>query len=95
MILSEGDTIRASQLSLSFRAAPEAPSAADGLNPWAAIDLSGSLADATKRVVAEVEHRKIEQALKEADGNRLRAAELLHVSQKAFLTKLKEHGLDV
>ena len=61
----------------------------------AAIDLSGSLADATKRVVAEVEHRKIEQALKEADGNRLRAAELLHVSQKAFLTKLKEHGLDV
>jgi DNA-binding NtrC family response regulator len=94
VILSDGDTIRASQLSLSFRTVPDAPAAADELNSWAAIDLSGTLADATKRVVAKVEHRKIEQALKEADGNRLRAAELLQVSQKAFLTKLKEHGLD-
>ena len=30
----------------------------------------------------------------EADGNRLRAAELLQVSQKIFLAKLKEHGLE-
>jgi DNA-binding NtrC family response regulator len=94
VILSDGDTIRASQLSLSFRAAPDAPGAGEELNPWRAIDLSGSLADATRRVVAEVERRKIEQALKEADGNRLRAAELLQVSQKAFLLKLKEHGLE-
>ena len=67
----------------------------DEVNPWAAIDLSGSLADATRRVVAEVERRKIEQALKEADGNRLRAAELLQISQKVFLAKLKEHGLEI
>ena len=44
--------------------------------------------------MAEVERRKIEQALKEAGGNRLRAAELLQISQKAFLAKLKEHGLE-
>jgi two-component system response regulator AtoC len=94
VILSDGDTIRASQLSLSFRAAPGAPGVVDDPNPWAAIDLSGSLSDATKRVVAEVERRKIEQALKEADGHRLRAAELLQISQKAFLIKLKEHGLE-
>jgi len=94
VILADSDTIRASQLSLSFRAAPGAPGTADDANPWAAIDLSGSLADATRRVVADVERRKIEQALKEADGNRLRAAELLQVSQKAFLAKLKEHGLE-
>jgi DNA-binding NtrC family response regulator len=94
VILSDGDTIRASQLSLSFRAALEASGVADEANPWAAIDLSGSLAEATRRIVADVEHRKIEQALKEADGNRLRAAELLQVSQKAFLAKLKEHGLE-
>jgi DNA-binding NtrC family response regulator len=94
VILSDGDTIRASQLSLTFRAAPGAVGVVDELNPWAAIDLSGSLADATKRIVADVEHRKIEQALKEADGNRLRAAELLQVSQKTFLAKLKEHGLE-
>ena len=67
VILSDSDTIRASQLSLSFRAAPGAPGTADEVNPWAAIDLSGSLADATRRVVAEVERRKIEQALKEAE----------------------------
>src|SRR5258705_146822 len=66
----------------------------DDENPWAAIDLSGSLADATKRAVAEVERRKIDQALREADGNRLRAAELLQISQKVFLSKLKEHGLE-
>ena len=94
VILSEGDTIRASQLSLTFRAAPSAAGAAEEPNPWGAIDLSGSLAEATKRIVADVERRKIEQALKEADGNRLRAAELLQISQKAFLSKLKEHGLE-
>jgi DNA-binding NtrC family response regulator len=95
VILSDADTIRASQLSLSFRAAPgDAAGVGDGENPWAAIDLSGSLADATKRAVAEVERRKIDQALREADGNRLRAAELLQISQKAFLSKLKEHGLE-
>ena len=94
VILSDSDTIRASQLSLSVRAAPGAPGTVDEANPWAAIDLSGSLTDATRRVVAEVERRKIEQALKEADGNRLRAAELLQISQKVFLTKLKEHGLE-
>ena len=70
------------------------PISADELNPWAAIDLSGSLADATRRIVADVERMKIEQALKEADGNRLRAAELLQVSQKVFLTKSREHGLE-
>jgi DNA-binding NtrC family response regulator len=94
VILSDGDTIRASQLSLSFRPAPGVVDAAEQANPWAAIDLSGSLAAATKRIVAEIERSKIAQALKEADGNRLRAAELLQVSQKAFLTKLKEHGLE-
>ena len=94
VILADSDTIRASQLSLSFRAAPGAPGTPDEVNPWAAIDLSGSLPEVTRRVVAEVERRKIEQALKEAEGNRLRAAELLQISQKAFLSKLKEHGLE-
>jgi DNA-binding NtrC family response regulator len=95
VILADGDTIRASQLSLSFQAAPAgAPAPSDDPGPWAQIDLSGSLADATRRVVAEVERRKIEQVLKEADGNRIRAAELLQISQKAFLSKIREHGLE-
>ena len=94
VILTEGDTILPRHLNLSFRAAPPIATAdADG-GPWAQIDLSGSLADATRRVVAEVERRKIEQALREAAGNRGRAAELLQVSYKTFLAKLKDYGFD-
>jgi DNA-binding NtrC family response regulator len=81
-------------LNLSFHAGPIAPATDDDDGPWSKIDLSGSLTEATKRVVAEVERRKIEQALKGAAGNKGRAAELLQVSYKAFTAKLKEHGLE-
>src|SRR5262249_46491729 len=96
VILTEGETIHARHLSLSFREAPSpaVPSAEEPPGPWSQIDLSGSLADATRRVVTEVERRKIEQALKDAAGNRNRAAELLQVTFKTFLMKLKEHGLE-
>jgi DNA-binding NtrC family response regulator len=90
VILTEGDTIHARHLSLSFR--DSAPPADD--SPWARLDLSGSLAVATARVVAEVERRKIEQALTEAGGNRAKAAEALQVGFKTFTSKLREHGLD-
>jgi DNA-binding NtrC family response regulator len=92
VILTEGDTIHARHLSLSFRGAAAAP-AGEG-SPWDAIDLSGSLAAATARVVKEVERRKIETALSEAGGDRGRAAEALQLGFKAFATKLREHGLD-
>jgi len=91
VILTEGDTIHARHLSLSFR--DPAPAAADA-SPWAHIDLSGTMAAATTRVVAEVERRKIEQALAEAGGNRAKAAEVLQLGFKAFTSKLREHGLD-
>src|SRR5437588_652031 len=95
VILTEGDTIHARHLSLSFREAPLQPSApGDDGTPWSKIDLTGTLADATRRVMSEVERRKLEQSLKEAAGNRNRAADLLQVSYKTFLAKLKEHGLD-
>ena len=95
VILTEGDTIQPHHLHLSFRDSPSAAAARDGDNdPWSTIDYSGSLGDVTKRAVAEVEKRKIEQVLKEASGNRGRAAELLRVSYKALLGKLKEHGIE-
>jgi transcriptional regulator with GAF, ATPase, and Fis domain len=94
VILTDGDTIHARHLNLSFGAAAPAPSD-DTPSPWTQIDLSGTLADATKRIVAEVEKRKIQQALQEANGSAGRAAEILQVSYKAFTTKLHEHGLDV
>jgi transcriptional regulator with PAS, ATPase and Fis domain len=91
VILTEGDTIHARHLSLTSKQPPPPP-ADDG--PWSQIDLSGTLAGATQRIVAEVERRKIEQALKDAAGNRARAAEVLQVGFKAFAAKLREYGLD-
>ena len=90
-ILTEGDTIHARHLSLSFRAA--SPVAADD-DAWSRLDLSGTLADATRRGVGEIERRKIQQALHEAGGNRGRAAEVLQVSYKTLMAKIKECGLE-
>jgi transcriptional regulator with GAF, ATPase, and Fis domain len=95
VILTEGDTIHPHHLQLSFRSSPAVPAAASGASsPWTQIDLSGSLADATRRVVSEVERRKIDQALREAGGNPGLAAERLQISYKALLVKIKEHRLD-
>ena len=92
VILTVGDTIHAHNLNLSFREAPHPPFDSDE-SPWSKIDLSGSLADASRRVIAEVERRKIEKALKEAGGDVGRAAEMLQVSFKALLAKLKDYGI--
>jgi DNA-binding NtrC family response regulator len=65
---------------------PEPPS------PWTAFDLSGTLADVLKRAQTEVEKRKIEQAMKEAGGDKGRAADLLALPYKGLLAKMKEYG---
>jgi DNA-binding NtrC family response regulator len=91
VILADGDTILARHLNLSFVAdvhSEEPPS------PWEQFDLSGSLADVTRRATAEVERLKIRETLKEADTNKGRAAELLQISYKALIAKLKEHGIE-
>jgi two-component system response regulator HydG len=92
VILTEGDTIHARHLNLSSHQTQPPAVAAD--NPWAQIDLSGSMTDASRRILAEVERRKIDLALKEAAGNRNRAAELLQVSYKTFVAKLTEYGVE-
>ncbi len=91
VILTEGDTIHARHLSLTSK--QPAPAAVDD-SPWSQIDLSGTLAGVTQRIVGEVERRKIEHALKEAAGNRAKAAEMLQVGFKAFTAKLREYGLE-
>ena len=93
-ILTEGDTIHPRHLNLSFRTPITAAPVQDDAGPWSKIDLSGTLSEASRRVLAEVERRKIEQALKEAAGNRGRAAEILQVSYKTLVSKLKDYGLD-
>ncbi len=92
VILTEGDTIHARHLNLSSRQAQASAVATD--DPWAQIDLSGSMTDASRRILAEVERRKIVRALEEAAGNRNRAAELLQVSYKTFMAKLSEYALE-
>jgi len=56
--------------------------------------MNGSLSDVTRRAVAGVEKLKIEEVLKEAEGNKGRAAELLQISYKSLTAKLKEHHIE-
>src|SRR6266849_2506750 len=56
-------------------------------------DASGTLSEATDRVVQIVERRKIAEALAAQDGNKTRAAETLGVSYKTLLTKIKDYSL--
>jgi DNA-binding NtrC family response regulator len=91
VILTEGETIHPRHLNLSFLlpAEPEPPA-----SPWEQIDLSGTLPEVTRRIVAEAEKRKIEEVLREADNNKGRAAELLGITYKMLLLKLKEHRIE-
>jgi DNA-binding NtrC family response regulator len=91
VILTDGDTIHARHLNLTWQERP-AP-ASDEDNPWSKIDLSGSMADASRRVLVEVERRKIVQALKEASGNPGLAAEILQLSFKTLQAKLKDYAI--
>jgi DNA-binding NtrC family response regulator len=91
VILADGDSILPRHLNLSFAEPPPAEAAP---GPWEQIDLSGSLSEVTRRVTAEVEKVKIQQALREGDDNKGRAAELLQVSYKTLLAKLKEHRIE-
>jgi DNA-binding NtrC family response regulator len=104
VILCDGDTIHSRHLNLSFRAptdpafpeaAPSAPAAAarPGAASLAQIDLSGTLNEAVRRVTAVVERMKLEEALRNARGNKERAAEALQVSYKSLLQKQREHGV--
>jgi DNA-binding NtrC family response regulator len=90
VILCEGDTIHARHLNLSFRQ-PEAP--VPPPSPWEAIDLSGTLTDVLRRVSAEAERRKVALALREAGGDRARAAAALHVPLRMLSGRMKELGI--
>jgi DNA-binding NtrC family response regulator len=91
VILADGDTILPRHLNLSFvQTSPET----EPVNPWAHVDMTGSLTEVTKRVTVEVERLKIEETLREAEGNKGRAAELLQVSYKSLVSKLREYRME-
>jgi DNA-binding NtrC family response regulator len=84
-ILSDGSELEPRDLGLASDV--DADASVLGMN------LTGSLAEATERVVRMVERQKIVEALTAHDGNKTRAAEALGVSYKTLLTKIKEYNL--
>ena len=58
-----------------------------------AIDLTGTLSDATERVMRVVERMKIEDALRRS-ASRNEAAEALGIAPRTLATKMKELGLE-
>jgi DNA-binding NtrC family response regulator len=92
VILTEGDTIHARHLNLSVQA--PAASAAEAAGAWDHVDFSGTLGEVTRRVVSEVERRKIAAVLEQVGGDRAQAADALQVGYKTLIAKLKEYGLE-
>ena len=85
VILADGEILLPRHLSLT-----PVPRGGSSIDPWERIDLHGGLAEATARVVGEVERRKVQQALNDAGGDRGRAADLLQINFKALEAKLRE-----
>ena len=90
-ILADSLALEAPDLALG--SPPRAPAAAGEPDSFAAVDLSGTLSEAAERAVRAVERRKIAAALRDAEGNKTRAAEALCVSYKTLLTKIKDYQL--
>jgi two-component system response regulator AtoC len=84
VVLADGPVIREEDLPDAVRAPPPpAPAAADGPD--------GSLS--VKRGTRALEERLIRAALERTGGNRTRAAELLELSYRALLYKIKDYGI--
>jgi DNA-binding NtrC family response regulator len=58
------------------------------------LPMNGTLEDTTKEALRLAETQRIRRALQETRGNKSRAAELLNVSYKTLLTKIKDYGIE-
>jgi two-component system response regulator AtoC len=88
-LLAEGALVLPEHLPERLWQAPRAASAPGPSTP-APAETGYSL----KRAIDLVERRFIRAALRKTRGNRTRAAELLEISHRALLYKLKEYGID-
>jgi DNA-binding NtrC family response regulator len=91
VILCDGDVIHPRHLNLSFPQGSVAT--APAASPWDQMDLSGTLNEAVGRAVAEVEKRKIEQAIRDSGDNRQRAADALQITYKTLVQKLRDYDI--
>lgn len=88
VILADGDTLLPRHLNLPL------PASAAVRDPWESIDLSGSLDEATARVTAEVERRKIREALEHTHQDPSRAADLLKIDYRTLTAKIRILRID-
>jgi two-component system response regulator HydG len=88
VILSDGKIIRAADLNFAFQARRRTDDFVQFL------DLSGSLTDVSGRASRAAEKVKIKQALDLSNWNKTQAAEMLAVSYKTLLNKVKEYELE-
>lgn len=86
VVLSNGDKITDSELPASIRE-PK------GVMPTSSESLSSDELSVKKRS-AQLEKHLISRALTVTEGNRTRAAELLDLSYRALLYKIRDYGLD-
>ncbi|HYG67753.1 MAG TPA: sigma 54-interacting transcriptional regulator, partial [Anaeromyxobacteraceae bacterium] len=86
VVLADGPVIREQDLPSAVREAPTADALAAPSLPE-----DGTLS--LKRASHALEARLIRAALERTGGNRTRAAELLEISYRGLLYKIKEHGL--
>ena len=93
VILAEGDTIHAQHLNLGAAELGRAAQPATPRDPWEDIDLSGSLPEASRRVLIEVERRKIRQALDDARWDHTRAASALQIPSRLLLARIRDFKL--
>jgi two-component system response regulator AtoC len=83
VVLADGAVVREEDLPDAVRAA--------AVPPAAALEPDGTLS--VKRATRALEERLIRAALERTGGNRTRAAELLELSYRALLYKIKDYGI--
>jgi DNA-binding NtrC family response regulator len=86
-ILADTDVLTPADLNLFQNPKSEIQNAND-------FDLSGTLSEVSERAARTVESRKIAETLEKCGGNKTRAAEMLAVSYKTLLTKVKDYELE-
>ncbi len=95
VLLAEGELIIPENLPEKLWGAPEAvAAAAPSVSGAPTPPTPESVGYSLKRAMHELEETFIRAALRRTRGNRTRAAELLEISHRALLYKIKDYGID-
>jgi DNA-binding NtrC family response regulator len=86
VILCDGDAITPDHVTLNQKLVFE--------SSFGNLQMDGALEETAKEAMRIAETQHIARALKQTKGNKSRASELLRVSYKTLLTKIKEYGIE-